>query len=154
MGEPREWSSRAGRERLAAAAVRAAQRSAAQRRAPCRDPPWRRRTSSPNFSSGGSPGAAGHVRRGAARGSAPFPCSPFPALPSPALPVLPSRPAAGTPLGSEGLRGVSGGSCGRTMGSYLFSCMLLSQGFSTERSRTVRCHKPSPAPDKLIYGII
>lgn len=44
----------------------AAHRSAVQLRAPCRGPPWRRRTSFPNFSSGGSPGAAGHVRPGAA----------------------------------------------------------------------------------------
>lgn len=37
-------------------------RTAPQLRTPCRGPPWRKRTSSPNFSSGGSPGAAGHVR--------------------------------------------------------------------------------------------
>lgn len=40
------------------------------------------------------------------------------------------------------------------MGSRLFSCVLSLRGFSTERSRSIRCHKPSPVPDKLIYGII
>lgn len=70
------WESRrrAAEQAREAPAISGCRQSSGHRTAPqlrtlCRGPPWRERTSSPNFSSGGSPGAAGHMRpRGSGQG--------------------------------------------------------------------------------------